>query len=1601
MQIKRLFITITVLFCLLLPNLVHAQRHERPIVKLIYFLPRDRQPQPNINGKIDSMIKDTQRFYADHMENHGFGRKTFLYETDARGNAIVHHIKGKFRDTHYHNLSSIVWEEIKEHVDLPGSIYLTLLDISSEIIGLGENRDEVCGLGGAAGSHTGIALMPASGDCFNLRVAAHELGHSFGLLHDFRNDTFLMSYGGGIYLSPCDAEWLDVHRALNASQPAANKQPTIEMLPPSLAASPNAIRFRFKITDPEGLHQARLHTKTIVGLGVGAPEVVSCKRLNGNPSTTAELITTYLGADNKSVSLQVIDTNGNFMMSKEFPVNIASLLPRARTVSIPDANLAAAIRQEIGSSITTHTILNLTRLDARNRGIKNLTGLEHAQHLKELNLSWEYINARGFVNSNNISNLSPLANLTQLTLLYLSKNSISNISTLSKMTQLVYLDISDNTISDISALSQMTQLDWLDLSNNTISDISALSQMTQLDWLDLSNNTISNLLPLTELTHLRKLDLEDNDISDISALAKMTQLTNLHLSDNSISDISALAKMTRLIYLSVGNNLISDISPLVRSVQLRADLTGVDFFLHNNPLSYTSIYTHIPAIQAKGITVWFAPRTPTTMVKILGDTQQGTLNTTLPLPFVVEVRDDKDRTFEEVPVTFTVTTGNGKLNVTKTTTDSTGRAEALLTLGQTGGTTRVQVSAEKISHPLEFTAKAVLRTETITIPDAALRTEIARSLGKPRGDPITMMDMLRLTALSANAVNIHDLTGLQHAVTLTTLSLNNNSISDIKPLAGLVQLKTLSLNNNRIREVTSLASLTQLKILSLDDNHISDVSSLVGLSQLETLSINNNHLSDIAPFTELPQLKILHLRDCLLSYPSLYTHIPTLQSGGTSVTFTPRTPTIHVRISELRGVVGETLPLVAEVQDDNGFVFSGAPVRFTTISGGGNLSMSNTITDRTGKAITSITLGATPGNNTVRTTTPKDRQPAIFTIIAISPNSIVTIPDANLQAKIAETLGKPLNSELTARDMRGLTRLEAPNVNISDLTGLEYAHSLRVLDLGSEYISGQPLSNSNTISDLSPLAGLTQLNSLDLERNEISDISPLSGLTGLSVLYLSTNSISDVSPLSGLTRLKTLDISANSISDISILSELIQLNIFFLSYNSISDISVLSELTQLQLLYLGANTVSDISPLANLTQLSELSLGVNSISDVSPLSGLTQLQRLHLLHNSISDISPLANLRELIVLYLSSNNITDVSPLVDLNLTGLQWNKTGLFLVDNPLSHASVYEHIPAMQAKGIIIAFDNRAHPILLKISGDDQAGEAGTILENPIVVEAQNEKGEPMQGAEITFTVVTGGGSQGGIVAPIITTDANGRAQTTLTLGPTLGTNKVTVTGRGLPEVTFTATATIPANPTKAADANGDGIVNDQDIEAVTSQLGQQGENDADVNGDGVVNIADLILVIGAIEGDAAAPSLHPVLLSKFSVADIQQWLDEAKLLGETGAAYLRGIAVLEQLLIVMIPKETVLLANYPNPFNPETWIPYQLAKPAEVTLHIYAVDGTLVRKLVLGHQLAGMYHSKSRAVYWDGQNAQGEPVASGIYFYMLTADDFAATRKMLIRK
>ena len=222
-----------------------------------------------------------------------------------------------------------------------------------------------------------------------------------------------------------------------------------------------------------------------------------------------------------------------------------------------------------------------------------------------------------------------------------------------------------------------------------------------------------------------------------------------------------------------------------------------------------------------------------------------------------------------------------------------------------------------------------------------------------------------------------------------------------------------------------------------------------------------------------------------------------------------------------------------------------------------------------------------------------------------------------------------------------------------------------------------------------------------------------------------------------------------------------------------------------------------------------------------------------------------------------------------------------------------------------------------------------------------------------------------------------------------------------------------------TPEADVNNDNRVDILDLFFVWAYIGRKADAfpPADVNGDGDIDKEDIVAVAENLdEPEIGAPAVfshsqiggvtiregHAYIGDMALSRDmVQQWLSITREADGNSLVLKRSIVMLESILSRITPNKTLLFSNYPNPFNPETWIPYQLSEPAEVTLRIYAVSGEVVRTLDLGHQAIGNYINRSRAAYWDGRNLLGEPVASGVYFYTLTAGDFTATRKMLIRK
>ena len=369
-----------------------------------------------------------------------------------------------------------------------------------------------------------------------------------------------------------------------------------------------------------------------------------------------------------------------------------------------------------------------------------------------------------------------------------------------------------------------------------------------------------------------------------------------------------------------------------------------------------------------------------------------------------------------------------------------------------------------------------------------------------------------------------------------------------------------------------------------------------------------------------------------------------------------------------------------------------------------------------------------------------------------------------------------------------------------------------------------------------------------------------------------------------------------------------------------------------------------------LTALSTLYLPYNSISDISALEDLTSLTTLHLHGNSISDISALEDLTSLTTLFLYDNSISDISALED--LTSL----TTLYLGWNSISDVSALEDLTSLTT-------------LFLNSNSISDVSAFEDLTSLTLLYLAHNSISDygPLRRLKAAISVIAG--------HPGLTLDF-----------------------------------TIPAVPNNNAPAFSDGTRTTRSIAENTA---------AGTNIGGTVSATD------TDTGDTLTYHLGGTHAESFSIVKTSGQLQtRAALDHETKASYRVTVAVSDGKggtdsinvtikvtdeaaaapsveLPPVIPTNTALLTNYPNPFNPETWIPYQLAEPAEVTLTIYDVRGVVVRRLDLGHQAAGVYHSRSRAIHWDGRNGIGEKVASGLYFYTLTAGDFTATRKLLIRK
>ena len=665
-------------------------------------------------------------------------------------------------------------------------------------------------------------------------------------------------------------------------------------------------------------------------------------------------------------------------------------------------------------------------------------------------------------------------------------------------------------------------------------------------------------------------------------------------------------------------------------------------------------------------------------------------------------------------------------------------------------------------------------------------------------------------------------------------------------------------------------------------------------------------------------------------------------------------------------------------------------------------------------------------------------------------------PGATITAEDMATLTNLEAHEADIRDLTGLEfaiKLEEIRCNnnlISDLLPLTDLVNLRVIEL-----------RDNVISDLSPIAGLINLEWLIVTRNSIPDLSPVEELINLVGLAAEDNLISDLSPLSGLIKLERIWLHENLPIDISPLTGLISL-ISFHSWGTpiISDLTPLADLPKIREIDICGGEISDLSALANATGLKELSFAGNEIWDLSPLANLTGLTRLNLENNEITDVSPLAGLINLTSLRLENNEILDFSPLDGLpaSVIIVRHDNPG-FTPDAPkIEGPWLWVIAPTDGMSGSKAAASRR--DFLSEISDGEvteltiatEGAVAGEPVGNKVwTVGKLSRRGGNNINDMVNATALGLGDINYHVAYGSITLESLSQQRTKMFVGSgdavkvwlngvvvhsksvdrdaddyqadfpvTLeeGTNILLVAvyeGEGWWSGFFGFDAntefivnlpgpSILVDRPRVADINEDGKVTILDLILVARDFGRIKPiySRTDINGDGTVNISDLILVAQSMdaEGANAAPSAI-AMNGAISPAVIRAWIAQSQIENDGSPVFQNGIANLQRILAALIPERTVLLANYPNPFNPETWIPYQLAAPTKVTLQIFTVNGALVRTLDLGHQPAGVYQQRTRAVYWDGRNQLGEPAASGVYFYTLTTGDFTATRKMLIRK
>ena len=897
------------------------------------------------------------------MQTHGFGRRTFNFETDYNGRAVVHRVNGQFPDTyyygHYGEVFVKIWREIHNRFDTRQNIYLAIVDLGSEKIG------NAAGVGRTIEAWGGLAAIPASGRFFNRPLAAHELGHAFGLDHDFRSTDNVMSYGPWEWghttrLSECTARWLDVQRYFNPDIPRREwSTPTIGRISSQkYMEGSERVSIQFNVSDHEGLHQLLLlgPQDNVSACHDFAGELSSPVKFDYDGVFTASGFTSLANHKIHPIRARVVDTDGNvretsFYLFPETLQPLTKISGDNQPPGLPNTSLPVPLVVELrnvndGSPYEDVWVsFSVTAGGGRVSETGDLTD-KNGRAQTEFTLgphrgtNTVEVSALGFSTTFNVVAGSPvnlrdsrlrtaientlekesgvpISQAEMATLIGTEPGSwslgISDLTGLEFAFNFTHLDLSENSISDISPLENLSGLIQLSLRSNSIVDISSLAGLSALELLILDNNSVSDISALADLTKLADLGLDSNSIADISPLAELTALKQLVLGNNLISDLSPLTDLTGLTAVQLSGNNISDLSPLAENQGLG---NGTEIDVRENPLSYPSIHTHIPSLEDKGVKVHFDNRTPTTLKPISGDNQEGLPGKALADPFIVEVKDESGSGFQGVPVTFDVTAGGGTLANRTTTTDSNGRATNILTLGAKPGTNSVRVSAKTISEPVTFTA------DGIRVPGA-------------------------ISIISGNNQE-----GFPGETLSSPLKVEVRDQFD-KPLRN-VQVTFV---------VTAGGGSLTFPSIKTDRNGRAESELTLGPDP------GTNTVSVTASGIERPR---------------------SFHAEGI------RSPATILRISEdpQEGLPGVTLsnPFEVEVQDKTGSPLEGVPVRFVVTAGDGTLSAASVDTASNGRAQSAFTIGLSPGRHLVEVSAEGVDATVIFSVDVKSREFTLSVP---------------------------------------------------------------------------------------------------------------------------------------------------------------------------------------------------------------------------------------------------------------------------------------------------------------------------------------------------------------------------------------------------------------------------------------------------------------------------------------------------------------------------------------------------------------------------------------------------------------------------------